>query len=263
MRDRADFYPGLDIVMRNRPLGFAYGEGVDGPAAELRKLDAIRGSLRDPACSGPEIVYAIAMDVAKREHKRMLAERMLLFGVVVYASGRLGKEPVRSQGHVHKVSRHSGWSPPEVYEIWTGSAFVYMQEYAAADPGRCFAVYAEPGDVVVVPPGWAHATISADPDCPLAFGAWCNRESGFEYDEVRKRQGLAWYPLLSDNGGIEWGRNGSYAPSELVVKRPNDYTGLGIAKDKPIYAQFEENPDTFLFVSEPKLKEEQWLYFVP
>ena len=38
-----------------------------------------------------------------------------------------------------------------------------MQERAADDPGRCYAIEAGPGEVVVVPPGWAHATVSVDP----------------------------------------------------------------------------------------------------
>ena len=143
-------------------MGFAYGAGVFGPAPERRSLDAIRRSLRDPDCAGPDPVYAIAMDVGREEHRPELRDRHLLFGVVTYAAGRLGEEPVRSQGHVHKVATRSGWSPPELYEIWAGRAVVYMQERAADDPGRCFAIEAGPGEVVVVPPGWAHATVSAD-----------------------------------------------------------------------------------------------------
>jgi len=51
-----------------------------------------------------------------------------------------------------------------------------MQETAEDQSGRCFAVIAQTGDVVIVPPYWAHATISADPEQPLTFGAWCDRE---------------------------------------------------------------------------------------
>ena len=107
------------------PLGFEYGPGVFGPAPEMRSLDAIRKSLRDPGCSGPDPVYAIVMDVGREEHRAELLRRHLLFGVVTYAKGRLGTEPVRSQGHVHRKAAHSGWSPPELYEIWSGRAIVY------------------------------------------------------------------------------------------------------------------------------------------
>lgn len=64
-----------------------------------------------------------------------------------------------------------------------------MQEYVGDDPGRCFEVIAGPGEKVLVPPGWGHATISADPNEPLTFGAWCDREYGFEYEAVRAHKG--------------------------------------------------------------------------
>jgi len=257
------FDPGFDIMPVHDPMGFIYGKDCFGPEVENRTLDSIRKSLLEPDCDGPEIVYAIAMDVGKKKHKTILEERMLLFGAVTYAAGRLGNEPVRSQGHIHKKSSHSGWSPPEIYEIWTGKAIVYMQETADDNPGRCFAVLAEPGDVVIVPPEWAHATISADASQPLTFGAWCDREYGFEYEKVRAHNGLAWFPLLTENGEINWQHNSKYHKSELLEKTPADYSRFGIKKGEAIYTTFEKNPDVFQYVSKPFLKEKEWRNFVP
>jgi glucose-6-phosphate isomerase, archaeal len=258
-----EFNPGFNIKPTIHPMGFEYGPGVFGPEAEYRRLEDIRESLRDPRCQGPEIVYAIAMDVGKKEHLQQLKKLHLLFGVVTYAAGRLGKEPIRSQGHIHKVSPLSGLSTPEIYEIWSGRAIIYMQESAKDNPGRCFAVEAGPGEVVVVPPGWAHATISADPDKPLTFGAWCDRAYGFEYDDVRAHKGLAWFPVIGNNEKIEWQPNPMYRYSELKVKAPADYSCLGIEKTKPVYTQFEEDKSRFLFVSHPQVKEKIWRSFLP
>src|SRR5450432_2870829 len=106
----------------------------------MRRLDAIRPSLRDPDCAGPDPVYGIAMDVGREGDLPALQEKMLLFGALVYAKGTLGDEPVRSQGHVHAIAAHSGWSPPEIFEIWSGTAIVYAQQRAEDDPGRCVAI---------------------------------------------------------------------------------------------------------------------------
>lgn len=258
-----EFYPGIDIKAKQHPLGFEYGKGVFGPEVEYRKLDDIRKSLRDPHCDGPEIVYAIAMDVGKKEHFERLKELHLLFGVVTYAAGKLGKEPIRSQGHIHKVSPLSGWSTPEVYEIWAGRAIIYMQETAKDNPGRCFAVEAGAGEVIVVPPGWAHATISTDAEQPLTFGAWCDREYGFEYDDIHAHNGLARFPLVGQGGKIEWEANPHYRYSQLQVKKPADYALLGIEKNKPIYTQFEENESRFSFVPFPEYKSKEWENFIP
>jgi glucose-6-phosphate isomerase len=257
------FDPGLNIRIDERGLGFNFGPGIFGPAIEYRKLDAIRASLRDPNCNGPDPVYAIAMDVGKAEHLEELKNRMLLYGLVTYAAGRLGREPVRSQGHVHRVAAHSGWSPPEIYEIWAGRAVVYMQEFAADDPGRCFAITAGPGDVVVVPPRWAHATLSASQDVPLTFGAWCDRDYGFEYNEVRARQGLAWYALLNHRSELEWRSNLRYISRGLIIGPPSDYRDLALKKGVPIYTQFEKNPEAVQWVSEPARMLDVWADFIP
>jgi glucose-6-phosphate isomerase len=257
------FNPGFNIQPTANPMGFVYGDGVFGPLVENRTLESIRRSLRNPDCDGPDPVYAIAMDVGKMEHFHLLNQHHLLYGAVTYAAGRLGDEPVRSQGHIHKNSPLSGWSTPEVYEIWSGKAIIYMQETAEDNPGRCFAVIAGPGDVVIVPPFWAHATISADQELPLTFGAWCDREYGFEYDAVRAHKGLAWFPVIAPSGEIEWQKNPNYLECELIIKSPEIYSQLGIESGKPIYTQFEENPEKFLFVPQPQLIKEVWKGFVP
>lgn len=257
------YSPGFNIHPTYHPMGFEYGEDCFGPVVENRRLDDIRKSLSDPTCLGPDIVYSIAMDVGKKEHKKTLEELHILFGAVMYAAGRLGKEPVRSQGHIHKISPKSGWSTPEVYEIWNGEAAIYMQETAKDEPGRCFAVYAKPGEVVIVPPGWAHATISVNAETPLVFGAWCDRAYGFEYEEIRQHKGLAWFPIIGEDDKINWIRNDRYHESNLIYKRPNEYPDLGIKKGEPIYTTFEKQPDTFCYVSEPGIKASVWENFEP
>jgi len=257
------FFPGLDIKPTTNPMSFEYGEGCFGPFVENRTLDSIRKSLVDYNCTGPDPVYSIAMDVGKEIHKPFLIEHDLLFGVVTYAAGRLGDEPVRSQGHIHKKTRNNTMSPPEIYEIWSGKAIIYMQESGDDNPGRCFAVEASPGEVVIVPPDWTHATMSVDPDEPLTFGAWCDRNYGFEYDKVRAHSGLAWFPLYNKDGKIEWLPNKNYNHSEIIIKTPGNYQSLGIKQGIPIYSIFEKDPETFLYVSNPIIKKEVWTNFTP
>jgi glucose-6-phosphate isomerase len=244
-------------------MGFSYGTGVFGPEVENRRLDDIRKSLADPACDGPETVYSIAMDVGKEEHRALLNDMHLLYGAVTYAMGKLGDEPIRSQGHIHARSPLNGLSTPEVYEIWSGSAIIYMQERVDDDIGRCYAVYASAGRVVIVPPGWVHATINADPSRPMTFGAWCDREYGFDYSGVRSRNGIAWFPLFGPGDRIEWRPNPAYGTSELICKDPSDYAELGIRREEAIYRTFEREPETFLYVPRPDIMADVWADFVP
>jgi glucose-6-phosphate isomerase len=244
-------------------MDFGYGDGLFGPAVEYRRLDAIRGSLRNPNCNGPDPVYAIAMDVGRVGDLDELKRRMLLFGVVMYADGRLGDEPVRSQGHVHSISPHSGWRAPELFEIWQGRAIVYSQEKSTDDPGRCVAVEAGPGDKVVIPPDWAHFVVNADPNSKLIFGAWCDREYGFDYTQMRAHRGLAWFPLIDRNRGIKWAPNPNYSASKLQSRKARAYPELGLSAEIPIYTYLHSAPDVIQWVSDPARFSELWPHFEP
>ena len=255
------FDPQLGVRSHAGDLTFSYDEGVFGPQPEFRRLDQIRRSLRDPSCAGPDPVYSIVMDVGRLEHRDELTRRMLLFGVVVYAAGQLGEEPVRSQGHIHAVAPHCGWSTPELFEIWEGRAIIYAQESADDDPGRCFAVTAGPGDKVVVPPGWAHAVINADPETHMMFGAWCDRQYGFVYDAIRAHHGLAWFPILDGQQKIRWEPNPSYRSSALSIRVARAYPELGLDPSIHIYEQFASDPESVQWVSEPARVAKVWSGF--
>ncbi|MEI6624261.1 MAG: ROK family protein [Actinomycetes bacterium] len=134
------------------------------------------------------------------------------------------------------------------------------------DPGRCFAVEAGSGERVVVPPGWAHATISADSSAPLTFGAWCVRDYGVDYAGVRAHGGLAWFPVLSDRDGagheMLWRPNPAYPTTrELDIRPARDYPELGLQSGVPIYRQYLADPERMNWV--PRPDQMSWTGFVP
>jgi glucose-6-phosphate isomerase len=262
-RGSEQFHPGLDIEFLKDRMDFRYGAGVFGPKTEYRSLNSIRPSLRNPNSSGPDPVYSIAMDVGRTEDREELNRRMLLFGIVIYASGRLGDEPVRSQGHVHAIAPHCGWSTPELFEIWEGRAIVYCQEKSRDDPGRCIAIDAGPGERVVMPPGWAHYVVNADCNTKLIFAAWCDRQYGFDYTQMRAHHGLAWFPVMAEDGEISWALNPSYLPSKLQSRRAREYSELGLSSSVPIYELFHRDPESVQWVSDPARLSNLWERFEP
>jgi glucose-6-phosphate isomerase len=96
----------------------------------------------------------------------------------------------------------------------------------------------------------------------MVFGAWCERQYGFVYDGVRALGGLAWFPFVSA-GQIIWKPNPRYAQSELQQRSPRAYPELGLRQDKPIYAQYEQNPGAIQWVPEPARLAELWKTFEP
>ena len=97
----------------------------------------------------------------------------------------------------------------------------------------------------------------------MTFGAWCDREYGFEYAEVRARGGLAWFPLLGEGERIDWRPNPRYASRSLVERRARAYPELGLRAGEPIYATFARDPEAVQWVSDPARLAHVWPGFEP
>jgi glucose-6-phosphate isomerase len=138
-----------------------------------------------------------------------------------------------------------------------------MQETAEDDPGRCFAVEAEPADKVVIPPGWAHCVINVDPSEVMVFGAWCVRDYGFDYRAIRAHGGLAWFPLSDEGQHVKWEHNPAYQACSIVKKHAREYPQLSVWREMPIYEQFSRNPEGVQWISDPAKAASSWERFEP
>ncbi|EMF0090960.1 glucose-6-phosphate isomerase [Enterococcus hirae] len=254
----------LNVFFDQKKKRFVYSEDMFGPVGvEHRYLADIRHSLLNDHVSGPEIVYTIAMDIGKKKDQHALQQKGLLYGIVEYAAGKLGNEPIKSQGHRHAISKISHMSTPEVFEILEGQALIYMQENLEKNAGKCYAVEARKGDIVIVPPGWGHCTINASTELTMCFGAWCVRDYAFDYTVLKKQQGFAFVPIFDHRNNLVWKKNDHYTSAEWLIKKPREYHEFGLKKRIPIYYQYEQNPDLFNFVSHPENYKQQWEDFIP
>jgi len=123
-------------------MEFRYGKGVTGPAPEFRTLNAIRASLLDPSAAGlARCIRSLWTCTAMKT--RTTSTRATCSSALSRMQPDTRKEPVRSQGHVHAIAPHNGWSPPELFEIWKAGRIVYAQE-RTTDAPRCVAVSAGP-----------------------------------------------------------------------------------------------------------------------
>jgi glucose-6-phosphate isomerase len=97
----------------------------------------------------------------------------------------------------------------------------------------------------------------------MSFGAWCDRQYGFEYTGVRTHHGLAWFPLLTGSGAIDWRSNPRYSASKLEQHAPRAYPELGLDSKRSLYGQFVADPDSVMFVADPKRAAAVWPTFAP
>jgi glucose-6-phosphate isomerase len=242
---------GFGVRMDPRSLTLELAPGITSAPVQVRRLDDVRALLRDPESEGPEHLYTIYMDIRVPGVSEALRAHGLGYGAVVYNHGAIGREALRSQGHVHSTAPQSGVAYSELYEFWHGRGLVYMQDRAAADVGDVIVVEAGPGDKVAIPPGWAHATVNVG-EGPMAFGAVYALDAKLLYDPLRRWQGTAHYVLA--DGTLEPNPRYASVPAPRRMP-PHRIPECGVDTGRPALAGDVARLD---FVSRPERYPALW-----
>lgn len=245
---------GIPVRLDPERLTLDFGDGISTAPLAQRRIEDIRQMLPDPDAMGPDPLYSIYMDVRVPGLAERMAARGLAYGAVVDSAGSIGKEYVRSQGHIHSAPAGSDVPYLEIYEFWHGSGAIYLQDVAGVDVGEVYLVQVEPGDKLIIPPGWVHVVVNTG-STPLAFGALYAAGAELIYEPLRKLGGTAW-AVLTD-GTCE--PNPRYRnPPAPVVTKAREYPEFGVSRDRPILAELSETPDRFDYVVQPEAFPDVW-----
>ena len=76
----------------------------------------------------------------------------------------------------------------------------------------------------------------------MTFGAWCVRDYGFNYEDVRRHHGIAFYPEY-EGDTLCWKQNPFYQSGKLIEQNAREYKEFDIQKGIPMYKQFEQEKD--------------------
>ena len=247
---------GLDLRLNPERLSLDFGSDVEHPAAEIRTLAQVRPMMGDRhgGDTGPDHLYTIYMDICRRDDRQALHDQGLLYGSVIYNHGTIGRERLRSQGHLHAEKPGSGLRYSEVYEFWTGTGFVFLQKESAPVVTRAYLVRVRAGDKLVIPFGWVHLVVTEGEEV-LSFGAWCARANSLEYAQLQALGGPCYY--FPDGGKPAVNPRYASVPA-LIQAKASELPLLGIPTDPPIYTSWGENPGLYRFLAEPAAIGDIW-----
>ncbi|HEY3283638.1 MAG TPA: glucose-6-phosphate isomerase family protein [Armatimonadota bacterium] len=235
--------------------GFVFGKGLPDEQPDTRTLEGMRPVLLDHDAEAPDpVLYTMYRDVRRVEDGDRWERLGLRFDITVVRPGALGAEWVKTFGHYHPTPLDSHLPFPEVYGVLHGRARYLLQH--AVDPqvpadrqpiDDVVWVDAEPGDKVVMLPGYGHVTINPG-DEPLVMVDWVDRTFRSLYQPYLDARGGAYYAL----SGGEWERNPRQPQVPgLRPARPLPVPELGLLPGLPLYTAADEDPNRFLWLSIP------------
>jgi glucose-6-phosphate isomerase len=254
-------------VMSGLPISFqsdtlVFRDGIAAPSPEARTIEEVRPYLEDGAArAARRDAYLMYRGVMREEDRELFSRTNLRYDITVIFPGNLGREFPKTIGHVHAVKPGTSLTYPEVYEVLSGTAyFLFQRMEAEGVAGEVYLVVTEPGEKVVVPPGFGHVTVNPK-DEPLIVANLFRDNVTSDYTSFKSHRGGAYYVGKYDEGvvgadtrnGIAVARNGRYRRFDrLSVVRPREVYGLGIDFGKPLYRAFTGNPTAFAFLDAPE-----------
>jgi glucose-6-phosphate isomerase len=129
----------------------------------------------------------------------------LRYDITVIPARMLGSEFVKTKGHYHV----NAWQ--ELYTVLAGSAIYLLQKTnEIGDIEDVYAVKAEKGDFVVMPPFYGHVTINPSETQELKMANWVSKDCKSDYSDFEKLQGSCYYHIKRSSGEASWIKNENY-----------------------------------------------------
>jgi len=237
---------GLDIGLDGERLVYG-GEFEVQPQARLflEAEKVYRSSYGDPR----KELYHMYRYFEKPSDKKTFEKADVEYDITVIGPGKIGDEYIKTKGHYHALVPKTEISYPEVYEVIEGR-IEYLVQKRPNDKKETEVVIirAEPGDKVIVPPGYGHVSVNVGREAAVS-------------SNLQKRD----LPAGADYGGFEYFRGGALYRTEkgweenleYLVKTtgyalPKEKPEWGLVKDSSLYESFAAYPEKFGFLTRPQ-----------
>ncbi|HRZ14071.1 MAG TPA: phosphoenolpyruvate synthase [Candidatus Omnitrophota bacterium] len=255
-------YAGIPVSLDQVTGQLILGEGVVSEQRWSRPLKDAGNSIAHPAviANDPnrEVYYGFR-NVGLADDWKNIEGKNLRFDITVLQPGlvdeRGDREFIMTKGHQHPQSGDKGY--PEIYEVWNGKA-MYVQQGINKKTGEfeILATFANPGDKVVLLPGYSHRTVNIGSE-PLVMANWISLEVGGSdttpasavvkpnFSEIEAKNGYAHWVMQDKDGRIELVQNPKYGAKPAAIRFATAAPAIesvSLSKDVPMY-EIIKNPE--------------------
>lgn len=217
-------------------------------AADMRDL------LFDKTIPEAMRLYDFFVGLEAKADRDVIAASKLRYDLIIAYPGKVGREFVKTSGHEH-IGPY-----PEIYEVLHGTALFVMQKGTGDNLEHFAALRAGVGDKILVPPGYAHATVNIGA-APLVFADLVMDACKNEYGVVKRNHGMGYY-VLDDADNPVFEKNPNYRDHPPVKRlSPSERPELGLTRSETVYDVLVTRPDTFAYLAdpEPRMKDISYL----
>ena len=132
-------------------------------------------------------------------YRKLKIENDLKYNITVIRAEMLGKEFMKTKGHIH-IGNFS-----EVYHVLEGEAIFLLQKTNNEIVEDVFAVKTKKGEAIILPGGYSHVTINPSSSVNLKTEDWSSVNCNSDYSLFEKFHGACYYYITEG-----WIKNENY-----------------------------------------------------
>ncbi|MCL5291630.1 MAG: glucose-6-phosphate isomerase [Actinobacteria bacterium] len=226
-----------------------FGDGLTPVEPDVRHLSEFAPVFApDGELTGPEDVYFMYRGIARPGDEGLFKKHNYRYDITILRPGLVGRERVKTIGHYHPLVSGEDVTYPEVYEVLHGRAHYVCQRAEGHRALEFIIIEANPGDKVVIKPGYGHITINPLEE-PLVMSNVTADGFSSDYRPFAKMRGAAYYQVADG----EWELNERYEvehpPRWAAAKEVSEFALL---KGRSLYASITSKPEKFDFLVHPQ-----------
>ncbi len=238
-------FSALPISLKNGEVVF--GKEMAKPEIEIKKYNKYKNFFEDKKLDKDKKIYYIYRNSCLRKDESIFKKNGLRYDITVIQPGKIGEEPTRTIGHIHKIILKNK-RPSEIYQVIEGKAVFILHNLKT---NTIYPISRIAGQKIVISGDNAHITVNADTKKPLVIAnIFVNKKNVSDYSFFRKTQGPAWYPIIYKNKIIfkKNPKNNLETKLASVSKKYSLPKSINISETEPIYKEFIKNPKKFSFL---------------
>ncbi|MFH1611739.1 MAG: glucose-6-phosphate isomerase family protein [bacterium] len=186
------------------------------------------------------------------EDKAKLTEQDFRYDITVMPFNMLGKEFVKTAGHIHSLVPDTNITYPEIYEVLDGKGLFLIQSLQNNTIKDVYFIQAQKGDKVIVPPNYSHIMINIGP-AELKTANMLSENCQNEYEIIKEKNGFCYFGLKKDHQEVEWIKNEKYSdtPEIRITENKPLLDKFGISNEESLYSLIN-NPIKLDFLKNPQ-----------
>ncbi|MBC8140935.1 MAG: hypothetical protein H7Y38_05785 [Armatimonadetes bacterium] len=191
---------------------------------------------------------------------REIERHGLTYNLLVMRGGTLpgATEYVRNRGHANSVAPGTSLPYPEIHELLTGEAWLYLQHGTTDTPTDTVVIPLRAGQKAIIAPGFASLIVNVG-DKPLVVGTWRMNDCETRHDELEALGGMAHFVLKGGDGKPFCEANERY--KTVPVPRtalPHVLPDFGLSEGEPLLSAFHRSPESLRCLLRPQDFADTW-----